>query len=63
MVIAPKPDGSSRFCVEYRRLNALTKRDPYPIPRMDECVDSLGDAVVFSALDANSGYWQIPIAG
>ena len=40
----------------------MTVRDAYPIPRMDECIDSLGDAVIFSTLDCNSGYWQIPMA-
>jgi Reverse transcriptase (RNA-dependent DNA polymerase) len=48
-----------RFCVDYRKLNNLTERDVYPLPRLDECIDSLGDAVVFSTLDANSGYWQV----
>jgi RNase H-like domain found in reverse transcriptase/Reverse transcriptase (RNA-dependent DNA polymerase) len=50
-----------RFCIDYRRLNALTVRDSYPLPRMDECIDSLGDARIFSTLDCNSGYWQIPV--
>ena len=61
VVFAPKKDGSLRFCIDYRRLNALTIRDSYPIPRMDECIDSLGDATVFSTLDANAGYWHIPL--
>ena len=62
VVLTPKSDGSLRFCVDYRRLNALTVRDTYPIPRMDECLDTLGEAKVFSTLDCNSGYWQIPVA-
>jgi hypothetical protein len=61
VVLAPKPDGSTRFCIDYRKLNAVTVRDSYPLPRMDECIDSLGDASVFSTLDCNSGYWQIPV--
>jgi hypothetical protein len=62
VVLVPKPDGSLRFCVDYRKLNAITVRDTYPLPRMDECIDSLGDASVFTTLDCNSGYWQIPVA-
>ena len=62
IILVPKPDGSLRFCVDYRKLNAVTKRDSYPMPRMDECIDTLGDAKLFTTLDCNSGYWQLPIA-
>ena len=62
VVFVPKPDGSLRFCVDYRKLNAVTVRDSYPMPRMDECIDSLGSATVFTTLDCNSGYWQLPVA-
>jgi hypothetical protein len=61
VVLVSKADGSTRFCVDYRALNAITKRDVYPLPRLDECVDSLGAAQYFTTLDANSGYWQIPL--
>jgi hypothetical protein len=57
--LVPKRDGGMRFCVDYRKLKNLTERDVYPLPRLDECIDSPGDAVVFSTLDANSGYWQV----
>ena len=62
IVLAPKPDGSWRFCVDYCRLNDITVKDSYPLPRMDECLDSLGEAKYFTTLDANNGYWQIPVA-
>jgi transposase InsO family protein len=61
VVFAPKADGTLRFCVDYRRLNLATIKDSYPIPRMDECIDSLGEARIFSTLDCNAGYWQIPV--
>ena len=62
VVIVSKKDGSLRFCIDYRKLNDLTVKDSYPLPRIDECLDTLGHAKVFSTLDANSGYWQIPVA-
>ena len=52
VVLVPKPDGTPRFCVDYRRLKDLTVRDTYPLPRMDDCIDFLGEATVFSMLDA-----------
>ena len=62
VVFVPKKDNTLRFCVDYRRLNAVIMRDAYPIPRMDECMDNLGEAKVSSMFDANSGSWQIEIA-
>ena len=59
VVLAPKPGGKWRFCVDYRKLNSMTKREVYPLPRLEDCIDSLGEAQWFSTLDANSGYWQI----
>jgi hypothetical protein len=56
VVLVPKPEGSMRFCIDYRRLNTVTVRDSYPLPRMDECIDSLRDARVCSTLYCNSGY-------
>jgi hypothetical protein len=59
IVLVAKPDGSTRFCVDYRRLHAVTVRYSYPLPRMDECIDSLGDAKISTTLDCNYGYWKI----
>ena len=60
VVVFPKKDGSPRSCVDYRRLSAVTKKDSYPIPRMEDCIDSLGDARVFSTLDCNAGIGRYP---
>jgi len=61
VVIAPKKNGKSRLCVDYRQLNNITKKDAYPVSRMEDCLDSLGDAQVFTSLDCTAGYWQVPL--
>ena len=54
IVLAQNPDGSCRFFVDYRLLNFITVRESYPIPILDECIESLGTATVFSTLDCKS---------
>lgn len=55
-------DGKLCCCVEYRRLDVVTVRDSYPVPGMNECISSLGEAALCTALDCNRGYWQIEVA-
>lgn len=62
VVYLPMKDGKLRFFVDYRRLNLATLANTYPLPRLDDCIDILEDASVFITLDANFGYWQIPIS-
>jgi hypothetical protein len=50
-----------RFCDDYRKLNALTVRDSFPLPRLDDTLNSIGDATIFSTLDARAGFWQVPM--
>ena len=62
MVLAFKKDGTLRLSVDYRRLNAVSAADAYPMPRVDDILDRLGRAKFFTIIDLTRGYWQIPVA-
>ena len=59
LVIVPKKDGTLRICIDYRALNCVTVKDTYPLPRIDECLNSLAGALWYCTLDLASGYHQV----
>lgn len=61
VVLVKKRDSTTRFCIDYRKLNAVTKFDSYPLPRIADCFDALGGSKLFSVMDLASGYWQIKV--
>ena len=60
-ILVPKPDKTYRFCTDYRKINAVTKTDSYPIPRIDDCIDRVGQAKYVTKFDLLKGYWQVPL--
>ena len=59
LVIVKKKDGSNRICVDYRKLNAKIKFDAYPMPRIDDLLDNIGQSKYLTTLDLMKGYWQV----
>ena len=61
VVLVRKKDGSLHFCIDFRRLNALTVKDSHPLPGICETLESLAGAADYSTFDLNSGFWQVPM--
>ena len=59
IILVKKKDGTDRFVVDFRRLNAVTRKDSYPLPRIDDALDALNGTKYFSTMDLMSGYWQV----
>ena len=60
-LLTPKSDGTPRFCTDYRKVNAVTVSDSFPLPRLEDCIDSIGPAKFISKLDLLKRYWQVPL--
>ena len=60
-MLVTKKDGSTRFCVDDRTLNHVTKKDSYPLPGIDDTPTTLSDSAWLSTLDLKSGHWQVDI--
>ena len=61
VLLVPKKDGTWRFCVDFRNLNAVTVRDSFPLPRIDDLLHKVGQAGIFSKMDMQSGFHQVPM--
>ena len=60
-ILVPKHDGGFRFCTDFRKVNDKTKSDSFPIPRIANCIDQIGNAKFVSTFDMLKGYWQVPL--
>ena len=60
-ILVPKPDGTFRMCTDYRKVNSVTITDSFPVPRMDDCIDNIGQAKYVTKFDFLKGFWQIPL--
>lgn len=61
VVLVPKPDGSHRTCIDYRKLNEVTIRDSFPLPLIDQILDAFHGAELWTLCDCASGYYQVPM--
>ena len=62
IVAVPKKSGAVHICVDLKRLNQSVMQEVYPLPKVDKTLAQLSGATVFSCLDANSSFWQIPLS-
>ena len=60
-LLVPKEDGQLRLCTDYRRLNNVTQPDAYPLPCIDDLIDTVGESKYISKIDLNKGFYQIPL--
>lgn len=59
-MLVPKPgEGTYSFCIDYRKVNSVTKADSYPVPRIDDCIDNIRSANYVTKIDLLKGYWQV----
>ncbi|CAG2203350.1 Transposon Ty3-G Gag-Pol polyprotein,Retrovirus-related Pol polyprotein from transposon opus,Retrovirus-related Pol polyprotein from transposon 297,Retrovirus-related Pol polyprotein from transposon 17.6,Transposon Ty3-I Gag-Pol polyprotein [Mytilus edulis] len=61
VILVRKKDNTQRFCVDFRKLNTLTKKDVYPLPRIDDMVEAFRNSKYFSVMDVAQGYFQVPV--
>ena len=61
IVLVKKKDGTWRFCIDFRKLNEVTCKDAYPLPQVNDLIDTLSGHKYFTTLDLASGYWQVPV--
>ena len=62
VILVQKKDGPLQFCMDFRHLNACTKKDSYPLPQIQEALESMAGSAHFSSMDFKSGFWQIKMA-
>ncbi len=60
-ILVPKPNGTYRMCTDYRKVNSVTKTDSFPIPRIDDCIDKVGNSKYVTKFDLLKGFWQVPL--
>ena len=60
-LLVDEADRSDRFCTDFRKVNAVTWPDCYPLPRIEDCIDQVGGAKFVTKLDLLKGYWQVPL--